>query len=770
LNFRSDFHQPMGPASLAAHWKYFFSLAETLLRPVLLAACSLGLWSCQKPNPAPAARPAPLSSVTVTVTAGGPAVMKSGAAEFSILPSGYVQACLLKDGSRLVLDEPGAGATASGDYLLSSGKEIRDFTLDFSQVKISEAAGKLGALGKRVEISGRASTSGVAGLKKRITVEVYDDFPTMALMTVSYQNAGEKEISIDQVVAQRHRLNASLANPQAAPHELWSFQGSSYDWGLDEILPLTRIFFRSNLMGGPGEKGQGGGIPVVDFWTAQVGEAIGHLENQPLVLSLPVKVEGDGRLNISMRLEPRTTLKSGDTYTTPLSFVLVHEGDFYNSLRLWSSALQHQKWTLPKPTSADFAANWCGWGYEADFTPAQMLGTIPKLKEMGIQWATLDYCWFDSFGDWKPRKDRFPGDSIKGLVDEFHRQGIKITLWWQPLGVEDGQGKPSLGKPMTTANVVREHPDWMILDKSGHRARLVSPVCTVAALCPALPEVQAYHRQLTETFLRDWGFDGSKIDSAFSVPPCYNPSHHHKSPHDSIYAMADLYRIIFETTRALKPESVTQICPCGTTPNLAWLPFMDQAVTADPVGSVQVRRRIKMYKALLGPESAVYGDHVELSGIKKRVGNDWLESGTDFASTIGPGGVIGTKFTWPGDAPDPTLRKVKLTPEKEVAWKKWISLYNAKMLSRGTFRNLYVHGYDVPESYAIEKEGIMYYAFFSPDPQKKWQGEIELRGLKPGQYRVVDYEKGAELGVLDPGKFKLPVEFQDHLLLEVSGR
>ena len=99
--------------------------------------------------------------------------------------------------------------------------------------------------------------------------------------------------------------------------------------------------------------------------------------------------------------------------------------------------------------------------------------------------------------------------------------------------------------------------------------------------------------------------------------------------------MADVYKTIFQTTRALKPYSVTQSCPCGTPPSLAWLPYMDQAVTADPVGALQVRRRIKMYKALLGPESAVYGDHVELS-MMHRIGNSWSEVGDDFASTIGP--------------------------------------------------------------------------------------------------------------------------------------
>ncbi len=736
---------------------------------MLLVGSAVSAMACSKASPPPAKETVARSAITVTVNGGGPVLLKSGTAEFDILSSGYVQAFLLKDGNRLTLDEPEAGPSVSSDYLLSAGKEIREFNFDFDHVRILDAQGKLGTLGKRVEITGRNSSGGAGDIEKVLVAEVYDDFPTLALTTVTYKNVGSKEIKLDQVVTQRRRLNAALTDPTAVPYDLWSFQGSSYDWGKEEILRIPKSFSQSNLMGGPGPKGQGGGVPVVDFWTAKVGEAVGHLEPLPRVLSLPVQVAKDDRINVSMVLEPATTLKPGEAYSTPTSFVMVHPGDFYESLHLWSSALQQRGWKLPKATNADYSANWCGWGYEDHFTPAQMLGTIPKLKELNIPTATLDYCWFDNFGDWKPRSDTFPGDTIKKVVDEYHKQGILITLWWQPLAVEDGQGKPSLGKPMTKAKLVTEHPDWMILDKNGRRARLISPVCTVAAMCPALPEVQAYHKELIERFVRDWGFDGNKMDSVFSVPPCYNRKHQHKSPEDSINAIADVYKVIFETTRALKPESVTQICPCGTTPSLAWLPYMDQAVTADPVGSVQVRRRVKMYKALSGPQSAVYGDHVELSGMK-RVGNDYLESGRDFASTVGTGGVVGTKFTWPGDAPDPRLRKVKLTPDKEALWKKWIDLYNAKMLSRGTFRNLYIYGYDVPEGYAIEKDGKMYYAFFSPDPQKPWQGQIELRGLQNGTYRVADYENGKDLGSLDSRRPKLTTEFKNHLLLEVSSQ
>ena len=417
---------------------------------------------------------------------------------------------------------------------------------------------------------------------------------------------------------------------------------------------------------------------------------------------------------------------------------------------MWSSVLQKEGWEIPKPSGEAYNVSWCGWGYEFNVTPAEMLGTVPKLKEFGIKWATLDDRWFDTYGDWNPRSDTFPGDSIKKMTDDFHKQGMLVQLWWLPLGVEDGQGRWESHKYIVS-KIAQEHPEWLILDKDGKHARMTRDL---AALCPAVPEVQAYFKKLTEKFIGEWGFDGSKLDNIYSVPMCYNPAHHHKSPQDSVNAMADVYKTIFQTSRALKPESVTQSCPCGTPPSLAWLPFIDQAVTADPVGAVQVRRRIKMYKALLGPESAVYGDHVELSTMD-RIGNNWREHGEDFASTIGAGGVVGTKFVWPD--PGPKYKAVALTPAKEEHWKKWIGIYNQKMLSKGTFRNLYVYGYDTPEGYAIEKDGKMYYAFFAPSAAP-WKGEVELRGLTPGSYQVTNYDQGKSLGTVEATRMRLPAQ------------
>jgi len=193
---------------------------------------------------------------------------------------------------------------------------------------------------------------------------------------------------------------------------------------------------------------------------------------------------------------------------------------------------------------------------------------------------------------------------------------------------------------------------------------------------------------------------------------------------------------------------------------------MDQAVTADPVGGVQVRRRIKWYKALLGPQAAVYGDHVELTEMTRVGKNNWTEHGRDFASTLGTGGVLGTKFTWPNE--NPKFKDVALTAAKEAHWKKWISLYNEKLLSRGEFRDLYVYGYDDPEGYAIEKDGAMYYAFFAKDSSTPYRGRIELRGLQPGKYRIVDYVDEKNLGIIDASNPTLATSFTGHLLIQAA--
>jgi alpha-galactosidase len=742
-------------------------IATLLFAGVLL----LQLVGCNQKTAQPMAVQVPQASAIRVQTASDGIHVQTSAAEFVLTASGYLKAGLQSGGQVKTLDEPGSEA-GQGVSQAKSKKMAEDFALDLAHAVVAEASGKLGRLGKRIEVTGNSAAT---GLDEKLMLEVYDDFPGLALLSASFRNSTQKDVEIESVTLQRHRLNASLADAGALPYQMWSFHGSSLKWGKDDVIPLPAKFAQENTFGTPVDTRDdllnvGGGIPVVAFWTRNVGEAIGHIETLPLAISIPVETKADGRVEAAVRLPAKTVLKPGETYSTPRTFVAVYAGDYYEPLSVWSNVVEREGLTRPANNGENYAVSWCGWGYEENVTPAQMLATIPKLKEMGIHWATLDDRWFDNYGDWTPRKDTFPGGAIRKLTDDFHAQGIKVQLWWLPIAVEDGHYSYG-GHKFVVSEVLKQHPDWLILDKDGKPARMTR---NLAALCPALPEVQAYHKQLTERFIRDWDYDGHKLDNIFTVPPCYNPKHHHKSPMDSVYAMGEVYKIIFETTRALKPDSVTQSCPCGTPPSLAWFRYMDQAVTADPVGSVQVRRRIKMYKAILGPRAAVYGDHVELTRIAGVFTNKEQDLGSDFASTLGTGGVLGTKFTWPDYGAK--FKNVYLSPEKEAHWKKWIRLYNEKMLSKGNFRDLYVLGYDVPEGYAIEKDGAIYYAFYAPEKSAgspkssgtpgRFSGTIELRGLEAKSYRVTDYINNKDYGTVVGPFGKLKVEFTDSLLLQ----
>jgi len=260
--------------------QFHLSPAVSVLRitVVLLA----GLTSCTKPTPQPKPAPSRPSEIKVEVRDGGPIVISTGVAEFQILPSGFLQADLRKDGMRLTLDEPGVGSTGGSDSIVHEGKEL-DFVPDFSQAKVLESAGKLGR-GKRVEIPGRPLATAGVPIDRTLVLEVYDDFPNIALVSATYKNTGTSLFQIDQVLMQQHRFNSNVHHPEGRPYDMWSFQGSSYDWGKDDVQRLTRTSAQPNGMGEAVKGGYGGGIPVVAFWNANVGEAIGHVETVPWTL------------------------------------------------------------------------------------------------------------------------------------------------------------------------------------------------------------------------------------------------------------------------------------------------------------------------------------------------------------------------------------------------------------------------------------------------------------------------------------------------------
>jgi alpha-galactosidase len=182
------------------------------------------------------------------------------------------------------------------------------------------------------------------------------------------------------------------------------------------------------------------------------------------------------------------------------------------------------------------------------------------------------------------------------------------------------------------------------------------------------------------------------------------------------------------------------------------MPYTNQFVASDPVGSKQIRSKGKTFKAL-APNTAYFGDHVELSDNKD-----------DFASTIGIGGVPGTKFTWPKDNPFVTEGHFVLSLEKEKEWKRWIDIYKTHMLSKGEYLGgLYDIGYDVPETHVIRKADTLFYAFYA----KNWEGVLYFKGLTSDSYKVIDYVNNRDQGTIEKDKPELNEKFEKYLLLMV---
>ncbi len=621
-------------------------------------------------------------------------------------------------------------AWGASEYLLKEdGQHFTHFKLDRPRrpEPIEDAYGR----GSRLTLSGVAD----AAIQKIVTVTLYERYPDFALVRVSYRNLSSSPLALRGWTAGDFVVPESPAAPG-----FWCYSGASYEDRRDWVQPVRRGFTQDNFLGMEAAD-YGGGTPVVDVWRRDGGLAVGHVETAPRLVSMPV-MEERGSVRVAVCSRDKRALAPGDALATIETFVTVHDRDHFATLTRYRQVMADRGLKPAQPNATCYEPIWCAWGYERDCTTALIEGTLPKVKELGLDWAVIDDGWQSNIGDWEPDPAKYPdGEAgVRGLVSKIRGAGLKPRLWYSPLSVAPG------------SDLLHDHVDMLLLDKYG----APQPISWWNSfyLCPAYKKTVDYTQALVEKFIGRWGFAGLKIDGQHlnGVAPCFNPAHHHARPEESVEGLQNFFGAIYKTALASDPEAVLEICPCGTAYSVFNFPYMNQAPASDPESSWQVRLKGKTLKALMGPNAPFAGDHVELSD-----GHD------DFASTVGVGAVVSTKFTWPVD-PKPK-DSFLLTPEKEILWRHWISIYKDKMLPLGTYRGeLYDIGFDKPETHAIEKSGRLYYAFFAP----RWSGDVVLRGLNNGTYRIRDYFGERDLGTVSSVHPRLPVTFEGFLLIEAQ--
>ena len=149
------------PASTPTRQRLYLALQLMFL--ALLALCAGGCGHSSTPVAPTEVPKATRVQVSSTETA---AVIDTPSAEFTISPAGYVAAKLVSQNQKLSLDDAG---NDPGFQIIAAGKQLPGLIFDVAHPQITDAHGRLGSKGKRIEVAGKDSSG---GLQESLVVEV----------------------------------------------------------------------------------------------------------------------------------------------------------------------------------------------------------------------------------------------------------------------------------------------------------------------------------------------------------------------------------------------------------------------------------------------------------------------------------------------------------------------------------------------------------------------------------------------------------------------
>ncbi|MCP4251323.1 MAG: hypothetical protein GY778_30170 [bacterium] len=616
-------------------------------------------------------------------------------------------------------------------------------------VLLEAATGALGP-GQRLTVTAQSDSR---PLQRTLILETADAHPGVVLTRTRYTSL-DGTLEVEAFVEHEFELQA-VDRPDTGP-TFWSFQGGAERWGDDYVLPIEDGASRDN------EQAEIGGIPYCDIWSRGGGLGVGSASTVPRYLKLPVRA-ADGYTWLAIEW-PKRTLPEGIETEVGAALLVAHAGDVFPGARAYARAMAALAVRPPETIpEAAYLQQWETYGYVELWTVGDITWRLDELVELGIGVVTIDSGWYEDFatGDYNPDPALFPeGDAdVRALTDAIHEAGLLAKLWWQPGNVERESDRAG------------ENYDWLVLEESADEPpHAPDPAgnpndygdeaeeeLTDYMLCPAVPEVIEFHEDFVRRAIEVWGFDGFKMDYIYAVPPCDADGHSHERPEASVEAYPEIYRAIAETARELLPEPLLNVCNCGVTQSFYVYPYQNQLITSDPIGSRQMRVRTKVLKAFFGATAPVLCDHVELSVLIDRDETPRDDETPDFASCLGSGAVLQTKYT-----------ELESDEEWDLFWK-WLNLGRDLELSSGEYLGgLYTYGFDVPEAHAVRKDDVIYYGFFVEPWGAEYEGSIELRGLEPRTYRVRNYADEIDLGTVEGPSATLEVTFQDHLLLRAS--
>ncbi len=202
----------------------------------------------------------------------------------------------------------------------------------------------------------------------------------------------------------------------------------------------------------------------------------------------------------------------------------------------WFASLGYRGEPIPEAALEPMYSTW--YSYTQSISAEAALRECREAVRCGMETIIIDDGWhtskYDSTyghcGDWKPDSEKFP--DMKGFVDEVHALGMKAMLWY---------ATPFIGQ---FAERFAEFSDKVLRYSAGEKKW---------DLDPRYPDVRRYLIDAFVHGVRDWGFDGVKLDfiNSFTTTGQYNDQMDFVSVED---ATERLLSEIASALRAVNPD------------------------------------------------------------------------------------------------------------------------------------------------------------------------------------------------------------------------
>ena len=223
-------------------------------------------------------------------------------------------------------------------FIEVSGEEIRDFNVDYRNFGVSEIKTQFG-VGKKMQLVGYAKTSKGILIEKKLTVELYENYPDTAMLAASYLNLGkDSPILLTRTFSNFFRLDAARTKPGVPSYLFWIRYGDYVEsGGTSKLIHLnySKTATFENDTSNPNSN-----LPMVDFWNQAMGMGIGNLSSPLQAKTLTISVAPDQKVETGFVSATALQLDSNQSLLTDRIFVMVHPGNGRGTEEPWETFLR----------------------------------------------------------------------------------------------------------------------------------------------------------------------------------------------------------------------------------------------------------------------------------------------------------------------------------------------------------------------------------------------------------------------------------------------